>query len=388
MEVPFAVSQKGIADGVEIRITHIPRAVQKLLEEDLITEFKTHFRGHLRKRKAYFLTEKGTEKAVAVKDTVGSNMVTMKTKDGNIIEKKLLDMFNEHGYVMNFFKFYTLYTKNSVLEESELEDYKTVGTAPDFMSIDGFKDFRHNIPDHQDIIGRSEELAAMEQWLTKSEQRLAFITGEKGIGKTALAAEIVLGSQTDSHLFWISFQPGNTFETLIYTFAELTASNTFFKLEKYLKQTNNIIPTKACELLGEELTDLNMLIILDDIHNIKQGIQELEGWLTPLLKFIPQGKIMITSRDPMPVELRSKNVLEDKYLEVKLEGLDMETSRKLFSSDLSANEFESIYNYTEGNPLYLKAIQKLEADGELDLKNFRPEELSLLKFLKMQEELD
>ena len=106
--MPFSVSQKGIAEGVDIRITHIPRAVQKLLEDDLISEFKTHFRGHLRKRKAYFLTEKGTVKALELKESVGARMVTLKTGDGQMVEKKMVEMYDQYGSALRFFEFYQL----------------------------------------------------------------------------------------------------------------------------------------------------------------------------------------------------------------------------------------------------------------------------------------
>jgi hypothetical protein len=387
-EVPFAVSQKGIADGVDIRITHIPRAVQKLLEDDLISEFKTHFKGHLRKRKAYFLTEKGTIKSLELKDTVGSRMVTLKTADGQSVEKKMVEMYDIHGSAVSFFEFYQLCMKNSTLDEAALEKFKNSVVEKERQAECEFRDQSQNIPAHSRILGRDTERAVIDKWFDAEEQKVLVISGARGIGKSALASQAASTYKNDGCVFWMKFQPGANWEMLAISLSELAAANNYLKLDKYLKQMNNILPQKTIKILSEELEDIELLVVLDDIHNIVNGIPELGAWLSPILNLLPNWKIMITSHEPLPVELRSSKELEGAYSEIKLEGLDIDTCKKLIGADLSTSEFESIYNYTEGNPLYIKAITDLEAEGKLDLKNFRPEELSLLKFLKIQEELE
>lgn len=388
MEVPFGVSQKGIANGVEIRITHIPRAVQKLLNDELVTEFKTHFRGHLRKRKAYFLTETGTQKANALRDSLGNQMVTLKTNDGRIIEKNTLEMFESIGKSIPFFDFYQLCTKHSILDESLMENYKSQHPDQDDFGNDDFRDFSRNIPEHQSILGRTVEVAETERWFESNEKKVLFITGKRGIGKSALAAEAAKRNKDRYFIFWLNFPKSRNWDYLVSTLAEMASINNFFRLEKYIKHNPNITPAKTIELLSDDFTEINMLIVLEDIHNIQTGLEELSEWLVQILKNLPNWKTIITSEQPLPVELKSNTLLEDKYTEIKLGGLDILTSRELVRSDLTESEFESIYNYTEGNPLYLKAIKDMDADGKLDMKNFRPEELSLLKFLKMHEELE
>jgi chloramphenicol 3-O-phosphotransferase len=386
--VPFAVSQKGIAEGIDIRVTHIPRAVQKLLDDNFITEFKTHFRGHLRKRKAYFLTERGTEKATALKESVGAQTISLKTNEGKMIEKPMLDMYDGYGRKMSFFEFYILYNKNGILEEAVLENYSsTMGEAGRPFGED-YKDFSRNIPEHAEVLGRDSELDKIGSWLESPENRVLIITGDQGIGKSAVAAEAVRSIQEECNIFWLNFQKGKTWEALIHALAELASSNNFVKLEKHLKQAGSIVPGKAFEIIGDEMGDFDLLVALDNVHNIEDGTKTMGDWLMPLLKYLPGWKILMTSREPLPVELRSSNELENRYTEVKLTGLDSATSRELLKVDLTESEFESIYNYTEGNPLYLKAIRDMEASGKINLKNFRPEELSLLKFLKITEELD
>jgi len=386
--VPFAVSQKGIADGVDIRITHIPRAVQRLLEDDLIKEFKSHFKGHLRKRKAYFLTERGTEKASDLKDAAGSRIITLRTKDGNTYEKKVKEVYEDFGSMFSFFEFYQLCSSSGTLEESAIDEYRKAVAEKETTAVEGFTDLRDNMPEHTEVLGRDAELERIDEWFDDEKLRLLVLSGPRGMGKSAVAAEAAAGHTADYRIFWLHFHQDDGWDKLAYSLAEMASMNNYYKLDKYIKHAGKIVPGKIFELFTEELGDVRMLVVLDNIDSIKNGHKELGSWLTPMLKHASGWKVIITSRETLPVELKSTKNLEDKYTEIKLEGLDMAACRAILRSELSDSEFESIYKYTEGNPLYIKAIREMEAEGKLDLSNFRPEELSLLKYLKMHDELE
>ena len=59
VEVPFALSQMGIANAVAIARSNVPRAITGLKDQGLLIERQAHVNGVTRKRKAYFLTESG-----------------------------------------------------------------------------------------------------------------------------------------------------------------------------------------------------------------------------------------------------------------------------------------------------------------------------------------
>ncbi|MDP7203792.1 MAG: hypothetical protein QGF72_06650, partial [Candidatus Poseidoniaceae archaeon] len=59
VEVPFALSQMGIANAVAIARSNVPRAIAGLKDQGLLIERQAHVSGVSRKRKAYFLTESG-----------------------------------------------------------------------------------------------------------------------------------------------------------------------------------------------------------------------------------------------------------------------------------------------------------------------------------------
>ena len=56
VEVPFALSQMGIANAVSIARSNVPRAISGMKEAGHLVERQAHVTGVSRKRKAYFLT--------------------------------------------------------------------------------------------------------------------------------------------------------------------------------------------------------------------------------------------------------------------------------------------------------------------------------------------
>ena len=59
IEVPFALSQMGIANAVAIARSNVPRAIAGLKDQSILVERQAHVKGVSRKRKAYFLTDSG-----------------------------------------------------------------------------------------------------------------------------------------------------------------------------------------------------------------------------------------------------------------------------------------------------------------------------------------
>ena len=59
IEVPFALSQMGIANAVAIARSNVPRAISGLKDQGILVERQAHVKGVSRKRKAYFLTDNG-----------------------------------------------------------------------------------------------------------------------------------------------------------------------------------------------------------------------------------------------------------------------------------------------------------------------------------------
>ena len=82
VEVPFALSQMGIANAVAIARSNVPRAIAGMREQGHLIERQAHVSGVSRKRKAYFLTEEGTRIADDIWAKVSTQKIRMIHPDG------------------------------------------------------------------------------------------------------------------------------------------------------------------------------------------------------------------------------------------------------------------------------------------------------------------
>jgi len=83
VEVPFALSQMGIANSVAIARSNVPRAISGMREQGLLIERQAHVTGVSRKRKAYFLTDDGIKVANGIWEKVSTQNVRLKFPDGS-----------------------------------------------------------------------------------------------------------------------------------------------------------------------------------------------------------------------------------------------------------------------------------------------------------------
>lgn len=82
-EAPDGATQAGIANGVGIERKHVPRAVKKLLTEDLVTTRVSHVKGGKQRKKVYFLTFEGKALARRIWDSLAKKKVILRDEDGN-----------------------------------------------------------------------------------------------------------------------------------------------------------------------------------------------------------------------------------------------------------------------------------------------------------------
>ena len=68
IEVPFALTQEGIAQSVGVVRSAIPRAMKKLMSKELVREELAHVEGLARRRKIYYLMTDGLMSANNIKN--------------------------------------------------------------------------------------------------------------------------------------------------------------------------------------------------------------------------------------------------------------------------------------------------------------------------------
>ena len=74
IEVPPAISQDGIADAIGIAQRNVSTAVRKLEERGDLYEKMSHIQGGKRRKKTYFLNEKGIREAEKLKKSLENSL--------------------------------------------------------------------------------------------------------------------------------------------------------------------------------------------------------------------------------------------------------------------------------------------------------------------------
>ena len=95
VEVPFALSQMGIANAVSIARSNVPRAIGSLKESGYVIERQAHITGVTRKRKAYFLTDEGVSLSDEVWESVSEKLVKTIQSGGVVEELSIADLVSK-----------------------------------------------------------------------------------------------------------------------------------------------------------------------------------------------------------------------------------------------------------------------------------------------------
>lgn len=81
-EAPDAITQAGIARGVGIERKHVPRAVKKLISENLVETRVSHVKGGRQRKKVYYLTFEGKALARRIWESLSKKIVIIREADG------------------------------------------------------------------------------------------------------------------------------------------------------------------------------------------------------------------------------------------------------------------------------------------------------------------
>jgi DNA-binding MarR family transcriptional regulator len=161
-EVPYSLTQDGIAGIVKARRSYVSQAAKELSEKGLIEGRLSHVKDEARRRKAYFLTPEGKMKAQSLydnlkelqildegKNTIVDDILKNKMKGSSILE--VLDIISEEGVF----------------------DIHLIPTAKPGLSIDSFQ--KHSPPKY--FFGREKELETIGQFLDSQDLKILVVKG-------------------------------------------------------------------------------------------------------------------------------------------------------------------------------------------------------------------
>lgn len=150
------------------------------------------------------------------------------------------------------------------------------------------------------FVGREDELANLDRWMTDPECRLMTIVGPGGIGKTRLAMEAAKNART-------RFLEGVYFVSL----SAVTSAASLVSTIAHTLQLRFLGGEDAATQLPTYLREKELLLVLDNFEHLVDAGADL---LVEILRQAPEVKLLVTSRE----RLR----LQTEWL-LALEGLEL-----------------------------------------------------------------
>jgi len=359
VEVPFALSQMGIANAVAIARSNVPRAIAGMKENGQLIERQAHVAGVSRKRKAYFLTSEGAKVADEIWAKVSQQTVRLILPDGRSEDVHLSDAVEMSDLPLRHVDILRYMDDNGSVDLSSL--------SPDLIERDLSKhiekqlvSFLNDIPRTRRFFGREKELDNMAA-LLDSKSNSILVPGIAGIGKTALAAKLLEKFTHRRNLLYHRCQDWEGSRSFLEACAEWLSAIGDNDLSDYISSTPVPQSSIAVNLIVEGLSDSPALIVIDDLHKIgDESLISLLRGLTLRISNLKEVGLVMFSRSFRMVVPESDSSGQIVTLVIPLEGLDENSSKQILTAmpNLESQQFMHIFTLSRGHPLILELINR------------------------------
>jgi DNA-binding MarR family transcriptional regulator len=346
-EYPPESTQIGIAEGVGISRTHVPRAVKALIKEGLVEELRGRVTNRERRMSVYAVTSEGYQRAEEAWE--GVRVSTLKVAKGpELVEMngKALEEIVGRKQAMGL----VAQAKDGVVELLERRRMP----ARDLLRAPTVERFH----------GRERELEALDEFL-ESDAAFCVVLGNRGYGTTVLVGRFVQDHEEQDAL-WIPLREHITpeeIESAIVSFAK------------------RIRP--AVTDLSSALSVPGMVVILDGYHMIGDDVVE---FFSDLVSISSEAKLIVTAREDTPAYnwfYQKKHLESGIVREIRVRGLDETSAKKLLGNpQIEEEAFRRVYLMTRGQPLLLRMLMEDDAEGLKRNSVYTAEEIRYLLFLK------
>lgn len=364
-EVPWAITQYGIAETVGTGQDHVSRAVRRLVQRGVLTEAKSRVAGVKEKRKVYFLTPEGQLRASELARRAEQMTVRMQDREGERrVPLKEAAAILGPGHSM-------IEVARALLPDGRLDrDALGVGRRSEEAEM------YQTLPAPARFVGRTKELEILRKWL--DEGRMVVILGIPGIGKTALAARVVSDARGGRPVFWYRFHEWDTPRNLLGPMADFFAQQGRRKLKMHLASKPDIDQNEVCYIIQDSVRGLRALMVLDDVHKASDEFLPCLTLFSEMLERTEGLRLILTARNPRPFYDRRDVLVRGMVGELRIEGLDEESSRQLLlARNVDESCHKNAYRLTGGHPLALELFTPGtgESGGKGDISKYIEEEI-------------
>jgi len=365
IEVPFALSQMGIANAVAIARSNVPRAIAGLKDQGILVERQAHVKGVSRKRKAYFLTDSGIALANETWERLAEFPVRCILDDQPAVATTLNGAKSVLPFEMRPVDIIRYIDEQNCLDVRNL--------SADLVERDLSKHVEKqlvtslaDLPRLRHFYGRTTELDNMVN-LLEARATTLLVPGIAGIGKTTMASKLIERFMHRRNLLYHRCQDWEGSRSFFESVADWLSSMGNVDFSTYLAATPVPQPADAARILVEALEGTPSLLVIDDFHKVSDMVlhQTFQAMSLALLGSEEKIGLVIFSRSFKPVVPTKDAEGRIASLVLPLDGLDPESGRKLLTSfeTLEDEQWLHIHGLSRGHPLVLELINRGASAG-------------------------
>ncbi len=361
-EKPEDITQKGIAENLNISRTHVSRIVKKLNEEGSLKEKKESVKGHHKKLKTYYLTSQGIKKVERLLSELSEIKVDL-VIDSEEKELSVTKIEEETDGEIDALTALHLIedSKDNRIDMEELTPKEPVVSTEDAHKV-------------EEIYGREEELKEMKDWLEENTPVMA-VLGRRGSGASTLASKFI-DDVEGMHILWIDLK-------------KVSVQDLEDKLSTFLDKIENQEADLDVTDTIDELLNKYALLIFDDYQEVQDEIVHFLSRLLQEFENVSEGKrslkVMITGRVGTPFYQRfyqQEQIERGLVKEVKLSPLNKDDAQRIIGDEIKEDAMERIMMFTKGSPLLLKLLREGKEEELCQITPWEKEQISLLMYLK------
>ncbi len=348
-DVPLAVCQEGIAQRLHIQVHAVSRALSSLQAEGLVNGRLAHVRGAPKRRKTYFLTEKGHQTAHSIRDQLLKGRVIFE-ENGRTVEINLSEISDRlstgRGGTIPFLNLVDHACENDILRLGTILAMYGVGEKVRQCVTVGI-----GRPIAETLFGRDAELGHLLERIGDDSTHSILISGMAGIGKTSLASRFFEDLSGKNHVFWYSLHAWDTEERVLSVLTSFLKSFGRSEASECVKRGYSL-----GDLFTPLVSDLNgtgAVIFLDDVHKASDSLQSLLSVLQDAVGASGSSKLVLMSRSrPQFYSKASAGSYE-----IELKVLD-DTSARRYAEIAKAADPARVVSMSRGHPLLLSLMSR------------------------------
>lgn len=356
-DVPKEVTQKGISAKLDILENNVSRSLKRLQNDDLVEAELKHIKGEKRRQRAYFLTPKGEETVVEVRDRVSRMPITISVEGD--LQRTTIDTAHRRSREMGL-----------NLTIAEVYQVKRNGEEPFTISTDGTgpgegpQIYGHyQMPDH--FYGRDHENGTIRDFIN-TKAGVLLIWGLAGMGKTSL----ILHSLTENRVKggYVCCQPWTDRIELVNDISNILMDMGLTEDAEELTG-EEISPGKLSRKMREiSAAQKNLVFVIDDLQKTGGGIDIYVEALCKTAMDYPGLKLVLLTRE-RPQFLDPRYELRGSLVSLQLRGLDEPAIREMVRKEKVEADPDIVMDITKGHPLFIELLMTTADSGPSDRFN-------------------